>query len=420
MNRQTPLLLLALVASLAQAADWPQWRGPDRDGAWNETEIVETFPSDGLKISWRVPVGRGWSSPVVVGDRVYLTDAQVKRPTAIERVLCLDAANGEQLWSHEYTADYPDWAFEPNAGGPRATPIVHDGRIYTLGAIGDLRCLDAMTGVVVWQRNLSSDYTVKPFTGITGSPLIDGNLLILAICAKGVASVVALKTATGQEVWRALDDTFSYSSPIVITAGGKKQLIVWLQEAVTSLDPATGITWWRELIRTTGDTAVSTPVFANGRLLVGGLMFQLASEKPAATVLWPHSRVAMKRILSITSTALLRGDHVYSARYTGELVCLEAATGEQVWEDKTITTLQNGSSIHITPCGNTDFLFTDRGDLISAHLSPGGYREISRARLLEPTSPFGDRKCVWTAPAYAHRHVFARNDTEIVCASLAK
>jgi outer membrane protein assembly factor BamB len=245
-------------------------------------------------------------------------------------------------------------------------------------------------------------------------------LLILAICVKGVASVVALETATGGEKWRALDDTFSYSSPIVITAGGKRQLIIWLQEAVTSLDPATGKTWWRELARTAGDTAVATPVFANARLLVGGLMFQLAAEEPAATVLWPHSPVAMKRILSNTSTALLRGDHVYSARHTGELVCLDANTGNPIWADKTITTLQGGSSIHITPRGETDFLFTDRGDLISARLSPDGYREISRAHLVDPTAPLGDKKFVWSTPAYAHRHIFVRNDAEIVCASLAK
>ncbi|HSH15862.1 MAG TPA: PQQ-binding-like beta-propeller repeat protein, partial [Verrucomicrobiae bacterium] len=133
----------------------------------------------------------------------------------------------------------------------------------------------------------------------------------------------------------------------------------------------------------------------------------------------PETRPATKRVLSNTSTALLRGDYVYSARTSGELVCLDAATGHQVWQTNTLTDLKNGSCIHVTPCGEAVFLFTDRGDLIRGELTPQGYREFSRTHLLDPTSPFGDRKCVWTPPAYANRHVFARNDEELVCASLA-
>jgi hypothetical protein len=109
---------------------------------------------------------------------------------------------------------------------------------------------------------------------------------------------------------------------------------------------------------------------------------------------------------------------VYSARTSGELVCLEAGTGKQVWETNTVTDLKNGSSIHLTPCGAAVFLFTDKGDLIRAQLTPQSYREISRAHLLEPTSPYGGRKCAWAAPAYANGHVFARSDAELVCASL--
>jgi outer membrane protein assembly factor BamB len=411
--------VLWLPCFVVRAEDWPQWRGPNRDGVWNETGIIESFPPDGLKISWRVPVGRGWSSPVVAAGHVYVTDAQVERPTAKERVLCFDATNGRLVWTHEYVADYPDWAFDPNAGGPRATPIIRDGKLFTLGALGHLLCLDAATGMTVWERNLAKEYDVKEFTGITASPLIEDELLILYMCGKPAACVVAFEKNSGKEVWRALDDAFTYSAPIVITAGGKRQFIVWTQEAVTSLDPKTGQTWWREILRTPGDQAISTPVFSNGRLLVGGLMFKLDPAKPAASILWPETLAPMKRILSNTSTALLQGDHVFSARISGELVCLEAGTGKQLWDEKTVTELGNGSSIHITPCGNAVFLFTDRGDLIRAQVTPEGYREISRAHLLDGTSPFGPKKRAWTPPAFANRHVFARNDLELVCASLA-
>jgi len=181
----------------------------------------------------------------------------------------------------------------------------------------------------------------------------------------------------------------------------------------------TGKTCWREQVRTPGDQAVSTPVFSDHRLLIAGLMLRLDADKPAASVLWPETRAVSKRILSNTSTALVRGDFVFSAKTSGELVCLEAGTGKQVWETNTVTDLKNGSSIHLTPCGDAVFLFTDQGDLVRAQLTQRGYREISRARLLEPTSRFGDRKCAWTPPAYANRHIFARSDEELVCASLA-
>jgi outer membrane protein assembly factor BamB len=401
------------------AADWPQWRGPDRDGVWKETGLLKSFPPGGLKTSWRVPLGRGWSSPVVSQNRVYVTDAQVVRPAARERILCFDETTGKSRWTQEYSVHYPDWAFELSSGGPRATPIIRDGKLFTLGALGDLFCLDAATGVVIWQKSLAKDCQVKEFTGITASPLIEDELLILYICGKPAACVVAFNKNSGKEVWRSLDDSFTYSSPIVITAGGKRQLIVWTQEAVTSLDPATGRTWWREPLPTPGDMAVATPVFARERLFVGGLMFQFEPDKLTPSVLWPEARAPTRRILSNTSTALLQGDYLFSARTSGQLVCLDAGTGRQVWETNSVTELKNGASIHLTPCGDAVFLFTDRGDLIRAHLTSLGYREISRVHVLEPTSPFGDRKCAWTPPAFANGHVLARNDTDLVCVSLA-
>src|SRR6185369_5334019 len=133
MNRRKFFQMVALGLSLllhiaVHGDDWPQWRGPNRDGVWNETGIMELFPPGGLKISWRVPVGPGWSSPVVSQGRVYVTDVELVRPTARERVLCFNEASGEPLWNYKYAVNYPDWAFEPNAGGPRATPIIWDGK----------------------------------------------------------------------------------------------------------------------------------------------------------------------------------------------------------------------------------------------------------------------------------------------------
>jgi hypothetical protein len=190
------------LAVVAHSDDWPQWRGPNRDGVWNETGILESFPAGGLKISWRAPIGRGWSSPVVAGGRVYVTDVQIARPEAKERVLCFDSASGKAHWSHEYAVDYPDWAFDPNAGGPRATPIVQDGKLFTVGATGQLFCFDAQSRAVVWEKSLAKEYGLEAFSGITPSPLIEGELLILYICGKPDACVVALDKKSGKEIWQ--------------------------------------------------------------------------------------------------------------------------------------------------------------------------------------------------------------------------
>jgi hypothetical protein len=373
-----------------------------------------------LAIRWRVPVGWGFSSPVVAQGRVYLADSEVARPKAKERLHCFDEKSGKPLWTHAYDVAYEDWAFDPKQEiGPVATPIVQDGRVYTVGRVGHVYCLDARTGDVVWLKNLAKEYRVA-FAPGTPSPLIEGDLLILFIGGKPEAGVVAFNKDTGKEVWKALDESLTYSSPIVITAGGKRQLIVWTQESVTSLDPTTGATYWRQRLVTSGDYAVSTPIMHNDRLLIGGLMFKLDRDKPAATILWPPSRAPARRIFSHTSTAIFIGDYIFSAKSTGELICLEASTGKRVWESSKVTNLINGASIHLTPNGDSVLLYTDKGELIRARLTSQGYHEISRAALIEPTFPFANRNLTWSPPAYANGHVFARSGKELVCAALTR
>jgi outer membrane protein assembly factor BamB len=407
------LTLPWLLSAALRAEDWPQWRGLNRDGVCGETGLLESFPAEGLKVRWRAPVGWGWSSPVVAQGRVYLADSEVVKPKAKERVHCFDETTGKALWTHVYEAAYEDWAFDPKQEvGPVATPIVQNGKVYTVGRRGDLFCLDAKRDDVLWQKNMEKDYQA-------GSPLIEGELLILFFGGKPGACVIALNKDTGKEVWKALDETWTYSSLIVISSGGKRQLIVWTQESVTSLDPATGKTYWRQRLFTSNEYAVSTPVFHEDRLLVGGLMFQLDLDKPGAKVLWPDSKAPSRRILSHTSTALFRGDHLFSAKSSGELICLEASTGKQVWETAKVTDLKNGASIHLTANGDSVLLYTDKGELIRARLTPQGYKELSRVAVLEPTFPFAGRKVAWPPPAYANRHIFVRNSKELISASLA-
>jgi len=418
--KSPPALVIPLLVTVTVLADdWPQWRGINRDGAWGETGLLETFPAGGLKVRWRVPAGWGFSSPVVAQGRVYLSDSEVVKPTARERIRSFDEVTGKVQWTFAHDVAYADWAFDPAQEiGPVATPIVRDGKLYTVGRLGHLFCFDAGKGDVLWRRDLEKDYRVA-FAPGTPSPLIDGDLLILFAGGKPGACVLALHKDTGVESWKALDESLTYSSPIAVSSFGKRHLIVWTQESVTSLDPLTGKTLWRQRLLTSGDYAVSTPVFHKDRLLIGGLMLELSATDPFVSVLWPASKAPARRIFSHTSTALFQGDHLYSGKSSGELVCVEASTGKPVWESTQVTDLKNGASIHMTPNGDSVLLFTDRGELIRARLTPQGYQEVSRTAVIAPTFPFGGRNVVWSAPAYANRHIFARSGKELVCASLA-
>jgi len=409
-------LALAGLGSTLRADDWPQWRGPNRDGVWNERGILETIPAEGLKVRWRVPVGPGFSSPVVAQGRVFVLDCELgpkETLKAKERVHCIDESTGKPLWTYSYDVNYPSWAWPPDCipgQGPTSTPIVQGGRVYTVGALGHLACLDVLTGTPLWLRTLAPDYGVVEFS-IRGSPLIEGDLLIVQMgYNKPRVGVVAFEKETGKEVWKALDENEGgyCSSPLVVEAGGKRQLIVTSERGVTSLDPATGRAWWCEKFV----AGIPTPVVSGNRLLVNGLMFTLDAGKPAASVVWPARKPDGQ--LSDTTTAIFHGDLVFSHKKPDRLVCLEASSGRPLWE-----TQQVKSSMHsLTRCGDGAFLLTDQGELIRVRLGARGYEEAGRAALLKPTCKEARGFMLYAAPAYANRHVFARNDEELICASL--
>jgi outer membrane protein assembly factor BamB len=340
------------------------------------------------------------------------------QPRATERVHCYEERTGKPLWMYSYAAPYPDYVFAPAPGmGPTATPVVRGGKVYTLGSMGQLFCLDAIAGRVLWGKDLIKEYEAKEFN-LNASPVLEGDVLIVYVAGKPGACVVAFDKDSGKERWRALSEPGTNSTPAIITASGRRQVVVWTQDSVTSLDPATGKTLWRMPLATSRDVGVATPVCSGELLLVSGLMLKLNDKQPGVSRLWPRTNAVLQRLLSNTSTPVILGDYVFSARYTGELACLDARTGKQVWQTDKVTDVKNGASIHITPCGDGAFLFNDRGEIIRARLTGAGYTELGRARLLEPTYPFNRRNVAWAPPAYANRHVFARSDKELVCASL--
>jgi outer membrane protein assembly factor BamB len=178
--------------------------------------------------------------------------------------------------------------------------------------------------------------------------------------------------------------------------------------------------YWTERLSTPGSQAVATPVFHKNLLLVSGLMFKLEDDRPAASILWPKETKVSARILSNISTPIFQGDHVYSGKISGELVCLEAATGRQRWTTDKVTESAAGACIHIASDPNGMFLFTDQGELIRCRLAPTGYQEVRRLKLIEPINDYLGRKVIWTPPAFANGDVFARDDRALICCSLTQ
>ncbi len=422
-----------------RADDWPQWLGPQRDAVWRETGIVEKFPTSGLKFRWRAPIGGGYSGPAVAEGRVYVMDRQLGKgatnpanPFArgeipgSERVLCLNEADGKILWQHEYNCPYT----VSYASGPRATPTVHAGKVYTVGAEGNLVCLDAKKGALLWSRNFKKDFGVKtPTWGFAGHPLIDDKKLICLV--GGVGSVaVAFDKDSGKELWRALSAKEpGYAPPMIYEFAGKRQLILWHPEAVNSLDPETGKVYWSyPLTRSIqSGMTIPTPRQYGGQLYLtsfynGSLMLRVGKDKPS--LVWASKKVSEKDtdgLHSVFATPIIEDGYIYGPCSYGQFRCLKADTGERIWETFEPTTgkSERWGNAFIVKNGERCFLFNEKGDLIIAKLSPEKYEEISRAHLLDPTNRDAGRLVVWSHPAFANKCVYARNDQEIVCVSLA-
>lgn len=352
--------------------------------------------------------------------RVFVTDHQF-RPE-VERVLCFDEATGKPVWTHSYPVDYENMEY---GNGPRASPTVHEGKVYTLGTQGHLFCLDAVTGKVHWKKNLAKEYDARvPQYGASVAPLVEGDLLIVCIGGQPEASVIAFDRNSGEERWKALDDRPAYSAPIVINRGGCRQVIVWTADNITSLNPKTGKVYWRERWRTTFDEAqvVASLVLHKDRLLGvmawnrGSMMLKLDNQKPAASVLW---KTRTRPTTTMSTPLFIDDDHFCAIDNVGGLSCLDANSGDEVWRTTEVAGSGSGGHAHLTPNGNRVFLFNQRGHLILARLTAVGYEELGRTLLVEPTP--GHRAhgpVAWAHPAYANKHVIARNDRELVSVSL--
>ncbi len=436
MNR----LLLVLVGlvwtglfQFTEADDWNQWQGANRDGTWNEPGIITSIPKSGLKELWRSPIAGGFSGPAVAGDRVFVTDYLLEsgdqqfdpgkrnQLVGVERVHCLDRKTGKPIWQKSYACPY-----NISYGlGPRATPTVDGDRVYTLGAEGNLYCFNVEDGEIIWNKDLKQEYNIKeaPIWGYAAHPLVWGDSLICLVGGDG-SIAVSFDKQTGKELWKGLSaKEMGYCPPTMIHAGGTDQLLIWHSESINSLNPKTGEKYWSVNIAPAYAMSIVAPIKYNDYLLVTGLqgattLLKLDPEKPAATEIWRGKGTQPDH-----NPPLVFEDHIYGVDVKGQLRCIELVSGKRVWED--LATAPDGRPASSTTGflvrnGKHWYITTEQGELIIAKLSPEGYQELGRARMVEPTAENWGRKIVWSHPAFAHQCVFSRNDKEIVCYSLAE
>ncbi len=426
----------ACLAGNSAGDDWPQWLGPQRDSVWRETGIVEKFPEEGLPIKWRAPLAGGYGGPAVANQRVYVmdylrTDGDASNNpgtrnelTGQERVHCLDVETGDKLWMHAY--DRPYQISYP--AGPRATPTVNDGKVYTLGAEGDLYCLDAETGEVAWSKQLRDEYQAEtPIWGFCGHPLVVGDKLFCIVGGEGSVAV-AFNKHTGEEIWRALTAREpGYAPPTLIEAAGVPQLLIWHAESLNSLNPDTGEVYWSIPLEPDYGMSIMAPrrdgdyLFASGIGNVGALI-ELGSDEPSAEIVWRGD--SSNAVYCANSTPFIEEGTIYGCCCRqGQFRAVNLETAERLWETFEPTTGDRRAghgTAFIVKHENEFFLFSETGDLIRARLSPDGYEELDRFHVLEPTGEAFGRKVLWSHPAFANKCMYARNDQEIVCVSLAQ
>jgi outer membrane protein assembly factor BamB len=503
------LMVVGVCLSVSLATDWPQWLGPQRDGVWRETGIVDKLPEGELKPTWRVPLGTGYAGPAVANDKVYVMDRHRKldaqgkpippagrgKPVpGYERLLCISAKEGNKLWEHQYECDYMmSYGF-----GPRTTPVIENDRVYMLGGMGDMKCLDANTGKVIWEKSLPKEYNLSPINfgdpktfekpaatpawGYSGHLLVDGDLIYSLVGGDGSA-IVAFNKNTGKEVWRSMTaNEVCYAAPMIFTVGGTRHLIAWFDEHLHGLDPATGKEYWKYnypgvKLPQRPACSIHTPRLLGDKLFIstvyaGSLVMQLTGgDKPDAKVVWQSKSLDPNKpdgLYIMMAPPVLKDGHVYGTCANGELRCLRLADGKEQWNtlaptmtkkqyeraEKRLKAALAGEKlpaekappkgVDIPPdkdaagkpkmkgvdCGNC-FLIpigdnsnrfaicNDQGELIIAEMSPGGYHEISRAKLIEPNHAARGRDVVWSHPAFANKCVYARNDKEIICVPLS-
>lgn len=392
----SPFFFLLAFAAAGQggAADWPQFGGPGRDGASPEQGLARSWPAPGPRVLWRRPIGEGYSTIAAAGSRLYTMDSDAEK----EFVLCLDAADGRELWRTPIGRKFLD----DLGNGPRSTPTVAGGAVYVLGAHGVLAALDAKDGRKLWEVDLPSAFGAKrPNWGYSASPLVDGDLVLLEVGGSPAKALVAFDRSTGTVRWSLGDGDAAYSSPVAMILGGIRQYVFARRTGseVVAVSPD-GKELWRH---PAPPTMITMPLFvAPDKVYLssgddaGAMLLRVrASEgRLAAEEVWT-SRLMKNHF----NGAVLVGEHLYGFD-NGTFKCLSLATGEQRWAQRG---LGKGSLI---ASDGLLFVLSDRGTLVLVEANPDTYTEKARFQVLNGKT--------WTSPTLAGGRLYLRDMAEVV------
>lgn len=440
MLRLVPFAIVFLLSPCLHGEDWTQWSGNDRRGTWAEDGILRTIPDGGLKTSWTVPIGSGYSGPVVSKGRVIVTDyrpiPETRTLEAKERVLCLDEKTGKELWKYEWETHYRR-QMASYATGPRATPLIAGDRVITIGATGVICCLDLESGKLHWTIDSLKQFGAGvPVFGVSATGIVWEDTVIIP-CGGREGLLRALHLKTGKEIWKALPASHDlpYTSPELFELHGAPRLIQWCNEKLAAFDPSTGRKLWSVPFTARANMAIGRPVQIGNHILVSGFydgsMLVRVTGAESAEIIWKNGGKGerpnqTKSLHAVITTPIVEGDHFYGTCSYGELRGLNLKDGERVWENKDLTRQGRWGSFFWVKNGDHYFVNNDLGELLIMQFTPDGPKVFGRTQLIEPDTEcgygprrFANAKVNWVHPAYANRHVIIRNDHEIKRISLA-
>jgi len=403
-------LFLALIFAASARADWAQWRGPLGDGTWLDAPKI-ALESPGLEPVWKAPVKSGYSGVTIADGRVYTMDKEGDGPLVKERILCFSAETGEVLWTREYEAQYGEL---PYAIGPRASVTIHEGRAYAMGADGDMHCLDAVTGEVLWQKDRMELGSVsRPQWGFAASPAIWKDLVIFHLDAPAEGSFVAMDRVTGEVRWRGSNDPGGYCTPFFTRYKDRDLMVVWTPEHIQGMSPDTGTVYWEVPYKITYGVSIASPVVHNGIVLVcgywhGSRAIALGDSVEEASQIW----AVEKELNGLMSQPLAKDGLVYLLEKDHGLTCFDLKTSRKLWDDGHLLTPagRNPQATLVRLRDSDDVLvLNELGELIHARLDRDGVTEHWREQVVGKT---------WAHPAYSGRRIYARDDRGLVCVEL--
>jgi outer membrane protein assembly factor BamB len=380
--------------------DWPQWRGPNRDGLSRETGLLTSWPEEGPKQLWEAKAGAGFSNLAVAGGRAYclLQDGQD------EAAVCWNAETGKELWRFPYPCDYRNG----QGNGPRSTPTVDGDRVYTVGATGILHCLKTADGGKIWHHDLTSEFlAIIPTWGVSFSPLIEGNLLLTNPGGPNGNSIVAFNKLTGDVIWKSLDDPPAYSSPVAATTDGKRQILVFTANGPVSVAPEDGALLWRYPWETRFSANIATPIVVSHYVFISSNYDKgcaLLDVSASADGSWQARPVyEHNRMRNHFSTSVYYQEHLYGFD-DATLVCMNFRTGKVLWKEKDF---KKGS---LLIADGKLIILGESGTLALAEATPAAYKKLSSFR-------FSRGKC-WTVPVLSNGRLYVRDEEKIVCYDL--